>query len=103
MVITIDLGPRSYSIVVAAGALGDVGSRLRELRLGSRTALVSDAAVGRLYRKTVSASLEAAGFSVAAGEVPQGQGAKTLEVAQRCLNELLAAGLEPASPVLALG
>src|SRR5438552_7830554 len=103
MVITIDLGPRSYSIVVAAGALGDVGSRLRELRLGSRTALVSDAAIGRLYRKTVTASLEAAGFSVAAIEVPEGEGAKTLEVAQRCWNELLAAGLDRTSTVLALG
>jgi len=103
MVIKVDLGPRSYSIVVAAGALGDVGSRLRDLRLGSRTALVSDAAVGRLYRKTVSASLEAAGFSVAAVEVPEGEGAKTLEVAQRCWNELLAAGLDRTSTVLALG
>ncbi len=103
MVITVDLGPRSYSIVVAAGALGDVGSRLRELRLGSRTALVSDAAVGRLYRKTVTSSLEAAGFSVAAIEVPEGEGAKTLEVAERCWNELLAAGLDRTSTVLALG
>ena len=103
MVITVDLGPRSYSIVVAAGALGDVGSRLRELRLGSRTALVSDAAVGRLYRKTVTSSLEAAGFSVAAVEVPEGEGAKTLEVAERCWNELLAAGLDRTSTVLALG
>src|SRR5438477_2396714 len=103
MVITIDLGPRSYSIVVAAGALGDVGSRLRELRLGPRTALVSDAAVGRLYRKTVTSSLEAAGFSVAAIEVPEGEGAKTLEVAERCWNELLAAGLDRTSTVLALG
>src|SRR5947207_7610385 len=103
MVITIDLGPRSYSIVVAAGALGDVGSRLRELRLGSRTALVSDAAVGRLYRKTVTSSLEAAGFSVAAIEVPEGEGAKTLEVAERCWNELLKARLDRTSTVLALG
>jgi len=103
MVIKVDLGPRSYSIVVAAGALGDVGSRLRELRLGSRTALVSDRAIGRLYRKTVTASLEAAGFSVAAIEVPEGEGAKTLEVAQRCWNELLAAGLDRTSTVLALG
>src|SRR5439155_1042082 len=103
MVITVDLGPRSYSIVGAAGALGDVGSRLRELRLGSRAALVSDAAVGRLYRKTVTSSLEAAGFSVAAIEVPEGEGAKTLEVAERCWNELLAAGLDRTSTVLALG
>src|SRR2546428_1142390 len=103
MVIKVDLGPRSYSIVVGAGALGDVGSRLRELRLGSRTALVSDAAIGRLYRKTVTSSLESAGFSVAAIDVPEGEGAKTLEVAQRCWNELLAAGLDRTSTVLALG
>src|SRR5436309_7989230 len=103
MVIKVDLGPRSYSIVVAAGALGDVGPRLRELPLGSRTALVSDATTGRLYRKTVTASLESAGFSVAAIEVPEGEGAKTLEVAQRCWNELLAAGLDRTSTVLALG
>src|SRR5438477_2035675 len=103
MVITIDLGPRSYSIVVAAGALGDVGSRLRELRLGSRTALVSDAAVGRLYRKTVTSSLESAGFVVATVEVPEGEGAKTLGVAERCWNALLEAGLDRTSTVLALG
>src|SRR5207248_11260733 len=103
MIVDVNLGSRSYRIVVASGALQSVGERLRELRLGSRTALVSDAAVGRLYRKTVTSSLEAAGFSVAAIEVPEGEAAKTLTVAQHCWDQLLTAGLDRTSTVLALG
>src|SRR6266849_7160841 len=103
MNVDVSLGSRSYRIVVASGALATVGPRLRELSVGARAALVSDGAVARLYGKTVRASLESAGFSVAAIDVPEGEGAKTLEVAQRCWNELLAAGLDRTSTVLALG
>src|SRR2546428_12347607 len=92
MIVNVELGSRSYRIVVASGALATVGSRLRELPVGARAALVSDAAVARLYGKTVMASLESAGFTVATIEVPEGEGAKTLAVAEHCWNELLAAG-----------
>ena len=103
MNVDVNLGSRSYRIVVAAGALATVGPRLRELSVGSRTALVSDGAVARLYGKTVTSSLESAGFSVAPIEVPEGEGAKTLAVAQHCWNELIAASLDRTSTVLALG
>src|SRR4029450_144124 len=103
MNVNVNLGSRSYRIVVAAGALATVGPRLRELSVGTRTALVHDAAVARLYGKTVASSLESAGFSVVPIEVPEGEGAKTLAVAQHCWNELIAAGLDRTSTVLALG
>src|SRR5215470_4186356 len=103
MNVNVDLGSRSYRIVVAAGALATVGPRLRDLSVGTRTALVHDAAVARLYGKTVASSLESAGFSVVPIEVPEGEGAKTLAVAQHCWNELIAAGLDRTSTVLALG
>jgi len=103
MNIDVSLGSRSYRIVVASGALATVGPRLRELSVGARAALVSDGAVARLYGKTVMASLESAGFTVATIEVPEGEGAKTLAIAQHCWNELLAAGLDRTSTVLALG
>src|SRR5205807_7620166 len=95
-------GSRSYRIVVESGALDTVGARLAELRVGSRTALVSDAAILRLYGKAVGQSLESAGFSVATVEVPAGEAAKTLAVAERCWDALLAAGLDRTSTVLAL-
>ncbi len=103
MNVDVNLGTRSYRIVVAAGALATVGARLRELKVGARTALVRDAAVAGLYGKMVTSSLESAGFSVVAIEVPEGEGAKTLQVAQHCWNELIAAGLDRTSTVVALG
>src|SRR6266852_1993732 len=103
MIIPVNLGSRSYRIVVESGALDTVGARLAELRVGSRTALVSDAAILRLYGKAVGQSLESAGFTVATVEVPAGEAAKTLAVAERCWDALLAAGLDRTSTVLALG
>src|SRR5947199_388101 len=103
MIIPVNLGSRSYRIIVESGALDTVGARLAELRVGSRTALVSDAAILRLYGKAVARSLESAGFTVTTVEVPAGEAAKTLGVAERCWDALLAAGLDRTSTVLALG
>src|SRR5256884_493578 len=103
MIVDVNLGSRSYRIVVASGALQSVGERLRELRLGSRAALVSDGAIMRLYGKTVVASLESGGFTVTTIDVPEGEAAKTLTVAEHCWDQLLAAGLDRTSTVLALG
>ncbi|MEK7701578.1 MAG: 3-dehydroquinate synthase [candidate division NC10 bacterium] len=103
MIIPVDLGPRSYSIVVECGALDTAGARLAALGVGARAALVSDGAILRLYGKTVTRSLESAGFAVSPVEVPEGEAAKTLAVAERCWDELLAAGLDRTSTVLALG
>jgi 3-dehydroquinate synthase len=103
MIIPVDLGSRSYRIVVESGALDTVGARLGELGVGRSTALVSDATILRLYGKTVARSLESAGFDVATVEVPPGEAAKTLAVAERCWDGLLAARLDRTSTVLALG
>lgn len=103
MIIPVQLGARSYRIVVERGALGTLGARLRALDVGSRVALVSPPAIARLYGKSVSESLEDAGFSVTTVEVPDGEAAKTLAVAERCWNALLESGLDRTSTVVALG
>lgn len=103
MEIFVDLGPRSYTIVVEAGALATVGERLRALGVGGRAALVSDAAVLRLHGDTARRSVEKAGFTVTAIEVPDGERAKTLAVAAMLWERFLDAGLDRSSTVLALG
>ena len=103
MIIPVQLGARAYSIVVESGALATVGARLRDLGVGTRAALISDDAIMRLYGKAVGDNLRAAGFTVTVVEVPEGEGAKTLEVAARCWEALLAGGLDRSSTVLALG
>jgi 3-dehydroquinate synthase len=103
LVISVSLGPRSYTIVVEPGALGTVGTRLRALGVGSRTVVVTDATILRLHGASVTKSLVEAGFTVTTLEVPEGEVAKTLAVAERCWDRLLAAGVDRTSTVLALG
>ncbi|MBI2555114.1 MAG: 3-dehydroquinate synthase [Candidatus Rokubacteria bacterium] len=99
----VNLGPRSYPILVGAGALRSVGARLAALGVGRRTAVVSDPSVMALHGPTVVESLRASGFSVTEIRVPEGETAKTLAVAERCWDECLAAGLDRTSTLLALG
>ena len=101
--ITVNLGPRSYPILVGVGALRSVGTRLSALGSGRRTALLSDQSVMALYGPTVHESLRASGFSVTEIVVPEGERAKTLAVAERCWDECLGAGLDRTSTLLALG
>jgi 3-dehydroquinate synthase len=103
MIVPVTLAERSYTIVVEPGALESVGSRLRDLGVGRRVALISDAVVLRLHGGRVRESVERAGFTTTVIEVPDGEAAKTLAVAERCWNALLEAGLDRSSTVLALG
>jgi 3-dehydroquinate synthase len=103
VLIPVSLGARSYAIVVERGGLATIGARLRALEVGSRAAVVTSASILRLFGKTVTASLEEAGFKVTVVDVPEGESAKTLAVADQCWNALLAAQLDRTSTVLALG
>ena len=101
--VPVQLGPRSYRIVVEVGALDRVGPLLADLDVGRRAALISDPAVARLHGERVVASLSVAGFSVTPVKVPEGEAAKTLAVAEASWDALLTAGLDRSSTVLALG
>ncbi|HTO10509.1 MAG TPA: 3-dehydroquinate synthase [Candidatus Binatia bacterium] len=103
MIVSVNLGARSYSIVVEPGALATVGERLRALGVGRRAALVTDAGIMRLHGGPVAGSLERDGFAVTVLEVPEGETAKTLAVAEHCWDRLLAAGIDRSSTVLGLG
>jgi 3-dehydroquinate synthase len=103
VVIPVNLGERSYTIIVEPGVLTAVGSHLRHLAVGSRTVVVSDASVMRLHGASVVKGLETAGFTVTILEVPEGEAAKALRVAERCWDHLLKAGIDRTSTVLALG
>src|SRR5688572_28363487 len=103
MIVPVNLGRRSYTIVVECGALATVGPRLRALGVGSRAVLVTDASVRALHAPPVLDSLRGAGFQVTVIEVPAGEAAKTLAVAESCWDRFVKAGLDRTSTVLALG
>jgi 3-dehydroquinate synthase len=101
--IPVNLGARSYRILVGPGALDRVGTELRRAGVGRKAALVSDRAIVELHGPRVTESVQAAGFELTEILVPAGEAAKTLEVARGGWDALVEAGLDRSSTVIALG
>ena len=102
-VIPVNLGARSYRILVGAGALSCIGPELSALGVGRRAILVSDRGILALHGDAVRASLTGAGFEVAEFLVPEGEAAKQLRVAERAWDAFVAARLDRTGTVVALG
>jgi 3-dehydroquinate synthase len=101
--IPVNLGPRSYFILVGTGALTQVGPELRQLEPGRKAALVSDAGIVGLHGGAVRHSLTEAGFEVTDILLPDGEQAKTLDVARAAWDRLVDAGFDRTSTIVALG
>jgi len=101
--VRVELGPRSYPVVVAAGVLAESGPRLAAAGFGGRCALVTSERVGALYREPVLASLRAAGFAPAVIEIPDGEEHKNLAWLAVLYDRLLEAGIERRWALVALG
>jgi 3-dehydroquinate synthase len=101
--IPVRLGARSYRILVAPGLLSQAGPELGRLKVGGKVVLVTDAAILALHGAAVTQSLSAAGFDVTTVLLPEGERAKTLEIAASTWERFLEAGLDRGSTVVALG
>jgi 3-dehydroquinate synthase len=103
VVVQVHLGERGYAIVIERGALATVGARVRALGVGRRAAVLSASPVFERHGPAVVESLKQAGLTVVTVDLPDGEAAKTLRVAEHCWNVLLDARLDRTSTVLALG
>ncbi len=102
-VVLVDLGDRSYPIVVGTGILASVGERLAALGYAGRCGLLTSERVGALYRAPVLDSLRAAGFDPLVVEIPDGEEHKSLAGLNAVYDRLLESGIERGSPLVALG
>ena len=98
--ITVDLGERSYPIVVGDG-LFDGGFDLSAYIAGPDCLLVSDAVVGGLYRERLLANLGSKATSYV--ELPAGEAHKSVATMQLILDALVAVGAARDTTVVALG
>jgi 3-dehydroquinate synthase len=101
--VLVDLGPRSYPVIVGAGLLGLVGPRLAALGFRGRAALVTSERVGPLYAAPVERSLADAGFRPTVIRIPDGEEHKNVAWLAVIYDRLLEAGVDRGSPVIALG
>jgi 3-dehydroquinate synthase len=101
--VRVDLGPRSYDVVVGLDVLDEVGARLADLGFAGRCGVVTSDRVAPLYRGRVERALALAGFDPTVVEVPDGEAHKTLTTLATVLDAFLRAGAERRMPIVALG
>lgn len=101
--IQVELGERSYPIIIKNGIINNVGSNLKKMGFSGRAAVVTNPLVEKLYAKAVVGSLKAADFDVAVITVPDGEEFKTLEQVSAIYDGLINHRMERLSLVAALG
>ena len=87
--VSVELGPRSYQILVGGALLQLAGPRLAALGYRGRCGLVTSVRVGGLYRQAVESSLRAAGFEPCVVVLPDGEEHKTFGTLERIFDGLL--------------
>jgi 3-dehydroquinate synthase len=101
--VRVDLGERSYDVVLAEDLLG-LGDAVRAVAPRARRALlVTDEHVAPLWAPTARGALEGAGLVVSTVTVPPGEGHKDLATWTGIVDAALRFGLDRRSPIVALG
>ena len=98
--VTVELGERSYPIVIGRGLLGG-GFDLAEFVPGDDCLVVTNDTVGPLYRDALGANL--AGKAVTSLSLEDGEAYKTLATVESVLDALVDAGARRDTTVIALG
>ena len=101
--IRVELGTRSYDIIIGRGLLKDVGKILRTFDFSSKMALISNPTVYGFYGKEVSAAIRASGNDLTEVLIPDGEEYKSLTSAEKIYEALLKAKLDRKSALIALG
>ncbi|MGH8046188.1 MAG: 3-dehydroquinate synthase [Chthoniobacterales bacterium] len=103
LTVDVALSHSPYIVWVGDGLLAHCGEKIRPLHNGGRVALVTDSNVAPIYAGVVTESLRAAGFEPVLIAVPAGEASKSMEMAAHIADEMIAAGLDRKSLLVALG
>ena len=101
--VTVDLGARSYDILIGRNVLEAAGAEIARRLPGARVAIVTDETVADLHLTPLAASLAAAGIDHVTVAVKPGEGSKSFATLETVVDALLAARMERRDAVLALG
>ena len=101
--LTVDLGQRSYDIIIGSGLLGQVGGILKKLALGSKILLVSNPTVYELYGEECAASLKNSGFEMVLSMMPDGEEYKKMQEVLKIVDTAIDGRVERTDLLVALG
>lgn len=99
----VDLGSRSYNILITSDILGQAGSLVRQISPARKIILVSNPLVYGIYGYRCLKSLQNSGFEVTLALMPDGEQYKNMDEAMKVLDQAVGAGIERSSLCIALG
>ncbi len=101
--VRVELGARSYDILIGSDLIARLGSEIVERFGRVRAGIVSDSQVAPLYRERIEASLQQAGLETVAFQINAGEASKSLSVFETLVEEVVGARLERGDVLIALG
>ena len=101
--VSVDLGPRSYDILIGRGLLANVGAEIATRLPGVRAAVVTDENVARLHLPQLTASLRASGIDHTTITIPPGEDSKGFPNLAKVVDGILASRIERNDIVIAFG
>jgi 3-dehydroquinate synthase len=101
--VQVDLGERSYEVLVESGLLARAGEVIQGAGLKGHAAIISDETVAGHHGEALRASLEAAGYQPSLHLIPAGEASKSMARVEELCSSLAAAGHDRRSFVVALG
>ena len=101
--VSVDLGPRSYDILIGRGLMTSVGAEIAKRFPGVRAAVVTDENVARLHLPQLVASLRDRGIDHTAITIPAGEDSKSFPALAKVVDGILASRIERNDIVIALG
>lgn len=101
--VTVDLGERSYDIVIGADVLVRAGGLIAPLLARPHTMVVTDETVAALHLDTLGRSLTDAGITHGTIVLPPGEQTKSFDQFQSLAERLLAANVERRDTIIAFG
>jgi 3-dehydroquinate synthase len=101
--VPVALGARAYDILIGDGVLADAGRYIRPLLRHPRVIVVTDEQVAPLHLTPLQQSLYEAGIDHRAIVLPAGEQTKDFAHVETLTTRILDAGVERATPLIALG
>jgi len=102
-IVRVDLGARSYDVVVGASVVGSVGELLATRIRSRRAAVVTNHVVRTIWADHVLRSLRDAGFETTVVSIEDGERYKSMRSVETIYDRLLDWGVDRSTAVVAVG
>ncbi len=102
-VLKIDLGDRSYPIIIKSGCLNEIGKDLQAKKIANRYGIIADDHVAALYGDAFMAMLRSSGIHAELFTFPRGEASKSLQTMGDLAGRLARLGFDRQDALIGFG